>query len=71
MRKTLREGEGPVEAIRLGSGKWIGDSRLTGLGVPSEFHAEVIASGPVFAEISCCAKFGAAHVSDAIFAAGR
>ena len=59
VRKTLREGEGPVEAIRLGSGKWIGDSRLSGLGVPSEFHAEVMASGPVFAEISCCAKFGA------------
>jgi hypothetical protein len=59
VRKTLRDGEGPVEAIRLGSGKWIGDSRLSGLGVPSEFHVEVIASGPVFAEISCRAKFGA------------
>jgi hypothetical protein len=59
IRKTLHDGEGPIEAIRLNSGTWVGDSQLAGLPAATEFHAAIVARGPVVAEVLCCVKSGA------------
>lgn len=57
VRKALKSGEGPLERIRLGSGVWTGSSTLTDNGAVSAYTAEVVARGPVFAEIVCRATF--------------
>ncbi len=53
IRKAPKDGQGPVEAIRLGSGRWIGDSRLIGASLSAGYRLEVKARGPVFAEVAC------------------
>ena len=57
IRKSLKAGEGPIAGIRLGSGQWTGDSTVTGgVGIQT-YTAEVVARGPVFADILCKAIF--------------
>jgi hypothetical protein len=55
--RRLTGGAGPVHAVRTASGAWVGSSRLVG-GRPQNYRAEVVAEGPVFAEIACKASFG-------------
>ena len=57
VRKALNPGEGPLARVRLGSGPWLGDSVLEGGGAVSDYTAEVVARGPVFAEIVCRVTF--------------
>ncbi|MDB5336839.1 MAG: hypothetical protein JWN70_2458 [Planctomycetaceae bacterium] len=58
LRRKLKAGEGPVAAIRLASGGWIGDSRLRTTEPIPAYTVEVTARGPVFVEAVCHAKFG-------------
>lgn len=58
IRKKLLPAQGPIEALRLSSGKWIGTSRLDPALVPAKYSATVVAKGPVFIEILCSAEFG-------------
>jgi len=59
IRKTLTQGQGPIEAIRLNSGDWVGGSQLTGhFRRRASTGAEITARGPVMAEVDCRAKFG-------------
>ncbi len=57
VRKAPKPGEGPIARIRLGSGVWTGSSTLTGNGAVAAYTAEVVARGPVFAEIVCRTTF--------------
>ncbi len=55
------EGNGPVRAIRLNSGRWVGGSRLeTDLPVTG-WDLEVAASGPVFVDARCRVRLGQSH----------
>jgi len=56
IRKTLADGAGPIEAVRLTGGKWIGGSSLTG-DRPVSYSAKLVDGGPVFAEVLCRAEF--------------
>jgi hypothetical protein len=56
IRKKLSEGQGPIEGVRLGSGRWIGNSLLLGAPPISSYSASLVARGPVFAEIVCDIK---------------
>lgn len=58
LRRKLKPGEGPVAAIRLASGGWIGDSRLQTTATITAYAIEVTARGPVFAEAVAQVKFG-------------
>lgn len=57
IRKRLETGEGPIARIRLTSGEWIGGSSLDLPSAPSEYKAEVISRGPVFAEVRSFLKW--------------
>ena len=57
IRKTLAAGQGPIEAIRLGSGQWVGGSSLAGAPPVASYSAELAARGPVFAEVVCRIRF--------------
>ena len=58
IRKKLAAGEGPIESIRLQSGKWIGGSRLDPKEAPTAYSAKIVNNGPVLAEVLCEAQFG-------------
>jgi len=58
LRKKLAAGEGPIAAIRLNSGTWVGDSTLESAVPPSEYSVEITARGPVFSEAVCRVAFG-------------
>lgn len=57
IRKSLEEGEGPIEQIRLRSGKWTGGSTLQTEAKLADYSAEVLEKGPVFIKIQCKATF--------------
>jgi hypothetical protein len=57
LRKRLAKEEGPIERIRLASGKWIGNSLLKNGQNVTSYSAEVVAQGPAFAEVLCAIKF--------------
>jgi len=54
--KALKDGLGPIESVRLNSGKWVGGSRIEG--EVTAYKTELTARGPVFAEVACTAKLG-------------
>ncbi len=58
LRRKLKGDEGPLAAIRLASGGWIGDSRLRTSEPITAYSVEVTAHGPVYAEAVCRVKFG-------------
>lgn len=64
--KSLANGAGPIEALRMPSGAWVGGSRLTG-GAVTAYTAKVIASGPVYADVACHVEFGAGNTWDIAF----
>ena len=47
---------GPIEAIRTTSGKWVGGSSPA-IGPPQKYEVKILASGPVFVEVACEARF--------------
>jgi hypothetical protein len=51
--KTLAADQGPIQAVRLPSGAWVGGSRLTTDKPVTSYKAEIAARGPVFAEAVC------------------
>lgn len=53
LRKRLAPGQGPIEAMRLGSGKWIGDSILESPGSVISYSIHLVSRGPVFIEVAC------------------
>lgn len=55
--KVLKGGNGPIERIRLKSGRWVGGSRLKSDLVVTGYTATVTARGPVFVEVTCKAVF--------------
>lgn len=57
IRKKLAPAQGPIDAVRLNSGKWVGSSRLDPLLVPTKYSATLVAKGPVFLEVLCIAEF--------------
>lgn len=57
IRKSLKDGQGPIARIRLQSGKWMGESLLTTELKIKDYNASVIARGPIFAEAVCRAVF--------------
>ena len=56
--KILAKGQGPIESIKLNSGKWVGGSRLTSDQPLTGFTATVTARGPVFTAVTCKAALG-------------
>jgi len=58
LRKKLAAGEGPISAIRLNSGTWVGGSTLESAVPLSEYAVEITALGPVFSEAVCRVAFG-------------
>jgi hypothetical protein len=59
IRKTLKDGQGPIAAIRLLSGGWTGDSTFVptqGAAIAS-YGVDVLARGPVFCEAECRVTF--------------
>src|ERR1051325_2502247 len=58
IRKKLAESDGPIEAIRLQSGTWVGGSQIIGTQKMKSYSAEVVARGPVFCEVVCRAGLG-------------
>ena len=58
LRKKLAAGEGPIAAIRLNSGTWVGGSTLESAVPPTEYTVEITARGPVFSEAVCRVAFG-------------
>jgi hypothetical protein len=56
IRKTLQAGQGPIEKMRLKSGRWVGASRLDL--AATGYTVQVVSQGPVFAEAVCRAEFG-------------
>ncbi|MCY3020619.1 MAG: hypothetical protein NTW87_16495 [Planctomycetota bacterium] len=57
LSKTLKGG-GPIQQIRLNSGKWVGSSSLTSDQEVTSYAVEVTARGPVFAEAVCRVGWG-------------
>lgn len=57
IRKRPAHGQGPIAGIRLSSGQWIGDSVLNTPRQISSYSAEIVARGPVFAEVLCRITF--------------
>ena len=57
LNKTLTAGQGPIHAIMLNSGKWIGSSRLDTKLVPTAYSARIVSRGPVSAEAVCRQEF--------------
>ncbi len=57
VRKSLVGRQGPIAGVRLGSGRWIGDSMLASPRRVAAYSARVVARGPVFAEVRCDVEF--------------
>ena len=57
LSKTLKTG-GPIQQIRLNSGKWVGASSLASDQEVTSYAVEVTARGPVFAEAVCRVGWG-------------
>jgi len=57
IRRQWKAGQGPIESIRLKSGKWVGGSRLNAIPAPTSYSAKVLARGPVFSEVQCRYEF--------------
>jgi hypothetical protein len=57
IRTRLAPGQGPIEAFRLASGRWIGESVLKSGPSVRSYSAKVVAKGPVFAEVLCRLEF--------------
>ena len=51
--RQLADGNGPVAAVRLNSGRWVAGSSFSAPGAGAQYSAEVTARGPVFAEAIC------------------
>ena len=56
--KQLRDGAGPIQRLRLPSGKVVGGSLLKSEAPPTAYSATVTVRGPVFAEVTCKTTFG-------------
>ncbi len=57
IRQSLQPGQGPIARLRLGPSTWTAGSTLVGGGPVADYAAEVVAAGPVFAEVLCRATF--------------
>ncbi|MBI4024571.1 MAG: hypothetical protein HY360_06290 [Verrucomicrobia bacterium] len=59
LKKKWSDAAGPIDSLRLASGKWVGGSRcvVTNQSLTS-YTIEVVARGPVLAEAVCRATFG-------------
>jgi hypothetical protein len=57
VRRHLKDGQGPLAKIRLASGAWIGDSRLAASRKLTSYRCEMLARGPVFADLLCEATY--------------
>ena len=57
IRKKLKNGEGPIEKIKLRSGLWTGGSKFDAGGEMEAYSAKVVQKGAVFVEVQCEAKF--------------
>ena len=58
VRKRLVKGQGPVAAMRLRSGKWVGSSSLVSASAVRKYLADITARGPVLTEVRCRIEFG-------------
>jgi len=54
----ILKGGGPIQQIRLNSGKWVGSSSLTSNLEVTSYAVEIVARGPVFAEAVCRVGWG-------------
>ncbi|MDA0841703.1 MAG: hypothetical protein O3B01_14710 [Planctomycetota bacterium] len=54
---SLADGAGPIGAVKLPSGKWVGGSRIQSDAAVNGYSVEVLSRGPVSAEAVCKAKF--------------
>ncbi len=52
-----RFADGPISALRLRSGNWVGSSRLVSKRKISSYASKLVARGPVYAEIECSYVF--------------
>lgn len=57
IRKVLGDGEGPIAAMRLASGKWVGGSQRLNTPPLQDYQVTVTERGPVLCEVLCEAKF--------------
>jgi hypothetical protein len=57
LRKTLKSGEGPIAALRLRSGEWVGGSSLNRTLRTPVIETRILAQGPVFVEVQCDVRF--------------
>jgi hypothetical protein len=57
IRTRLVPGQGPIEAFRMPSGRWVGDSVLKAAPSVRAYSAKLVVKGPVFAEILCRFEF--------------
>lgn len=62
LRKKLRGSEGPIDGIRLASGRWVGNSLLLGAPPVQSYSVTVTARGPVIAEVICDIGFGGGRI---------
>ena len=62
IRKKLADRDGPIEAMRLASGAWVGGSQIVSTQQVASYSATIVARGPVFCEVLCRADFGAQRV---------
>jgi hypothetical protein len=62
--KSLADGAGPIAAVKLPSGAWIGGSRLAGGSPVTAYTAKIITGGPACVVVACHVEFGAAGAWD-------
>src|SRR5690606_37310034 len=53
IRRKLNSGAGPIEGVRLKSGKWVAASRLRNAQSAYTYTVEIVSRGPVSSEIVC------------------
>jgi len=58
LAKTLAADRGPISAVRLPSGAWVGGSRVITKTPVTAYAVKILARGPVYAEVVCQAAFG-------------
>lgn len=56
LRRSLKDDEGPIEAVRMAGGGWVGDSRCKLRTNASDYRVEITARGPVYSEVACRLK---------------
>lgn len=57
IRKTLSDKQAPIAAIRLKSGKWVGDSNRSENSELKSYTAKIVHNGPVMVEVHVDATF--------------